>query len=91
MMKNLKILLAVLILLSALPAYAQSGSNAYGGSAGDTILDKTGDWFATVGKSQEEKYRIKVERRAARKIKKAQKKIVKKKKDIAAQKKAFKK
>lgn len=91
MKKVLTVPIMVFALMASSPTYAQRGSNAYGGAAEETVLDKTGDWFATVGKSQEEKNRIKLERRAARKIKKAQKAIEKKKKQITAQKKAFKK
>jgi len=75
----------ILFTYSAMPVYAQ----AQGGVSSDSIFNRMADWFATVGKSQEEKYRIKHERRTARKINKVKKRIAKQKRDIAKKKKAF--
>jgi len=60
-----------------------------GGVEDETTFNRITDWFATVGKSQEEKYRIKHERRTARKIIRAKKRIVKQKRNLAKKKKAF--
>ena len=67
---------------SALPASAQYKSRPIGQVQQDTKFNKFTDWMATLGKPQQEKYRIKAERRAARKVDRA-------KKRIEAQKKAF--
>jgi hypothetical protein len=55
--------------------------------AGDTYLDRLSDWFATVGKSREEKAIIKSRRRAVRRIKDTQKSVARKKKEIEKKKK----
>jgi hypothetical protein len=55
--------------------------------ANDTYLERVSDWFATAGKSREEKTLIKSQRRAARKISNAQKSIAQKKKEIGKKKK----
>ena len=73
-----KIMGSVLLLIAflAVPAvlFAENGYS------GDTAIEKMGDWFATVGKSQDEKDRILLERhtdRMARKIKDSMKRGVK--------------
>ena len=54
-MKKLAIsFLIVLFSLSAVPVYAEYSSKAYGGNSGETFFNRTSDWFATLGKSQEE-------------------------------------
>ena len=91
-MKKLSILFLVfLFLMSMTPVSAGYSSTAYGGTSDSTFFSRTSDWFATLGKSQKEKYRIKHERWAARKIKKAKKRINKQKRDFARQRKASKK
>jgi hypothetical protein len=53
-----KLLLGMLVLaavFTAVPAHAE-----------DSVIDKAGDWIATVGKSPEEKDRILLERRTDR-------------------------
>ncbi|MCK5013972.1 MAG: hypothetical protein KAS66_09140 [Candidatus Omnitrophica bacterium] len=55
--------------------------------ANGTYLERVSDWFATVGKSKEEKAVIKSQRRAARKINNAQRLIARKKKEIEKKKK----
>ena len=71
------------------PAYAQYSSTAYGGTKDDTIFSRVSDWFATAGKTQKEKYLIKAQRRADRKIKKAKKAIARRKRALAKKRKAF--
>lgn len=73
----------VVSVLTAMPAYAQTVPNK------EPLLTKISDWFATAGKSQEEKYLIKAKRRRDRKIKKVQKEIARKRKKMAAQKKSY--
>jgi len=73
------LVLTFVFVASTMPIYAQ----AYGEVYKDTTFNRLTDWFATVGKSQEEKYRIKHERRTARMIYRAKKRINKQKRNIA--------
>lgn len=50
--------------------------------ADDSLLDKTGDWFATLGKTREEKDRILLERKMNRAAKKLEKGMEKAGKDL---------
>ena len=86
--------LCVLLMMPALSVVAQAGdkdgysTGAYSElEAGESYLERVSDWFATVGKSEEEKAVIKSQRRAVRKIKDAQKAIAQKKKEIIKKKK----
>ncbi|MDP8261786.1 MAG: hypothetical protein P9M13_00605 [Candidatus Ancaeobacter aquaticus] len=80
-------LVAVLFLVTALPAFAARGEDkgadqkAYEHASDESIFNRTGDWFATIGKSKEEKQKIKAERKTKRAAKRAEKKAMKKKKD----------
>lgn len=56
---------AVFLLFSLLSVFA-AGCAYAAGSYEDTFLDKTGDWFATLGKPADEKDSILAERRAKR-------------------------
>ena len=87
-MKKVVICIVIIFLISFTPSVnAQQG---YGYSTGayselgadDTYLERVSDWFATNGKSREEKILIKSRRRAARKMAKTQKDIARKKKEI---------
>ena len=69
-----KLFLGMLILVAAfaaVPAYAE-----------DSVLDKAGDWIATVGKSPAEKDRILLERRSDRVAKEFKKGAEKMGKDL---------
>jgi len=90
MKKLLTLFLVLLFITSTIPVYAQYSSKAYEGNKDETTFNRITDWFATVGKPQEEKYRIKHERRTARKISRAKKRIAKQKRDFAKKRKAFK-
>ncbi len=61
-------------------AYSEIGAD-------DTYLDRMSDWFATAGKSRDEKILIKSRRRRERKMANHRKAIARKKKEIAKQKK----
>ena len=76
-------LIIAFLINSVLPAYAGYSSTAYGGTKDETMLSRVSDWFATVGKSQDEKYIIKAQRRAERKKRKAMKAIAENKKKLA--------
>lgn len=90
-MKKLWVLFLVfLFLTSTISVYAGYSSTAYGGASDSTFFSRTSDWFATLGMSQEEKYRVKHERWAARKINKAKKRISKQKRDLAKKKRVYK-
>jgi len=69
---------ALSLALSASPAYAKKGEkgasqSAYEHASDQAIFNRVGDWFATVGKSEEEKEAILMERRAQRATKRAEK------------------
>ena len=82
-MKIFKIILLSLYFTGIVTSgYAQYSSQAYGGEK-LTVFNRFSDWFATVGKPQKEKYRIKLQRRTARKIKKAKKRIARQKKNFS--------
>ena len=54
-------IIAVLIFASAVPVFASESTGAQ-----DSIVDKVGDWFATIGKSQADKQIIIADRRTKR-------------------------
>ena len=73
-----------LILVSA-PVFAAkdrrgASDKAYEQASDEAIFHRVGDWFATRGKSAEEKEAIIAERKAKRAAKRAQKELEKKKK-----------
>ncbi len=81
-MKSFKIIfLVAFLIVQTVPGYAQYSSQAYGGSGKTTMFNRFSDWIATAGKSQEEKYRIKAQRRAYRKIQRAKKRIARQKRN----------
>lgn len=75
MLKTVILMLVIMNLGWISPAYARVQTKK------DTYINRISDWFATVGKSQDEKYIIKNKRRRDRKIKKAKKRIRRKKKE----------
>ena len=89
---KMKVIAAAFIIIfvtgASLPAYSQKNDGAYTTGAYSelnterTYLERVSDWFATVGKSNEEKALIMSRRRAGRKIADAQKAIARKKKEI---------
>ena len=86
-------LVSIFIINLSVPAYSQKrySSGAYSElSAERTYLQRVSDWFATVGKTQEEKAVILSQRQAKRNIVNKQKMIERKKKEIEKQKKKFK-
>ncbi|OGX33742.1 MAG: hypothetical protein A3C36_00560 [Omnitrophica WOR_2 bacterium RIFCSPHIGHO2_02_FULL_52_10] len=82
-------LLTALLMLSVVTASAQVTTQRNKVGQKEPFLARLADWFATVGKPQEEKYLIQKNRRAARKLKKAKKDIARKKKQAAKQKKTY--
>ncbi len=76
-----KVLMTVLMLgcvAIAMPALAQetatkgASAEAYEHASDEAIFNRTADWFATVGKSDEEKAKILAERKAERTVKKTE-------------------
>ena len=86
-MKKIVALMVILALaLTAMPAFAAKGGTrgasqkAYENASDKAVFNRVGDWFATRGKSPEEKEAIIAERdakRAAKKAEKERKKIAK--------------
>lgn len=79
-MKKIAVALGLLLLLAGTSAaFAAKGgekgasAQAYEHASDQSIFNRVGDWFATIGKSGEEKARILEERRAERARKRAQK------------------
>jgi len=87
MKKLVLLLIAVsLALTSSMPAFAAKGSKgaseqAYEHASDKAIFNRVSDWFATVGKSPEEKEKIIAERDAKRAAKRAEKEARKLKKE----------
>jgi 3'-phosphoadenosine 5'-phosphosulfate sulfotransferase (PAPS reductase)/FAD synthetase len=95
-MKKLAVVLVVLSLLAAQSAaFAKpkgvkgASEKAYEHASEEAVFHRVGDWFATIGKSEEEKEKIIAERKAKRaakraeqEAKKAQKELEKKKKEM---------
>ena len=79
MKKNLTLILCTLALVILItPAYAAKGrkgasDQAYKNASDDAMFNRTGDWFATIGKTDAEKEKIIAERREIRAQKRVQK------------------
>ncbi|HQP10313.1 MAG TPA: hypothetical protein PKV41_02880 [Candidatus Omnitrophota bacterium] len=83
MKKTLMLVLAALVVLFTAPSFAQQGSKgasaqAYEHASDEAVFNRVGDWFATIGKSEEEKAAIKAQRRAEREAKRIEKEAKKK-------------
>ncbi len=91
-MRKIAVSVLFVFLISLAPmGYAQPRGGYSTGAyselgADDSYMDRVSDWFATAGKSYEEKVLIKSRRRAARKKKENRKAITRKKKEIAKRK-----
>ncbi|MBU1871296.1 MAG: hypothetical protein KKH80_00630 [Candidatus Omnitrophica bacterium] len=81
-MKRLCLIILLSILLST-PVFSAKGGEkgaseqAYEHASNQTIFNRAGDWFATVGKSAAEKARILQERKAQRTAKRSEKEVQK--------------
>lgn len=67
--------LIALFLISGIPAFAAekgASEKAYEHASDQSIFNRVGDWFATIGKSPEEKEKILAERKAKRAAKRAE-------------------
>ena len=83
MKKITAVFLTAALIVTAPTAQAQVTTRKYGYTQKESFFNRISDWFATTGKSQEEKYLIKKNRRAARNIKKIKSDIARKKKQMA--------
>ncbi len=59
-----------------------AGSKAYEHASENSVFNRVGDWFSTVGKTDEEKETILEERRAKRAMKRAEKETKKAEKEV---------
>ena len=93
MRKLVVVLLAVVFLAGTVDCFAQkvkgASERAQERASDEAVFHRVGDWFATVGKSKEEKEKIIQERKATRAAKRAEKEAEKAK--IKAEKEASKK
>jgi hypothetical protein len=86
-MKKIMVLgLAAMMVLSASVSFAAkdakgASAQAYEHADDQAVFNRVGDWFATVGKSGEEKAKIKAQRKADRAVKRAEKQAQKKAKE----------
>jgi hypothetical protein len=90
MRKVIAIVLVLAIALAAAPAYAApkgvkgASASAYEHASDEAVFHRVGDWFATRGKTPEEKQTILTERKAKRTAKRAEKEAAKAKKEAAS-------
>ena len=94
MRKLVVVLLALVFLAGTVDCFAQkakgASKRAQERASDEAVFHRVGDWFATVGKSKEEKEKIVQERKAQRAVKRAEKEAEKarKKAEKEARKKA---
>ena len=82
MRRVVKLVVAVSLVLGAAPLYAAkdnqgASATAYERASDEAIFHRVGDWFATIGKSKEDKQAVIAEHRAKRMAKQAQKELEK--------------
>lgn len=92
MKKVITFLLVMVLVAGVVPAYAQKAPITKGASttavqkAGDeAVFHRVGDWFATLGKTPEEKQAIIAERKAKRVAQRTQKEAEKAQKELMKQ------
>ena len=84
MRRILTFIIVVSLVATSMPAFAAKGSKgasekAMERASDEAIFHRIGDWFATRGKSEEEKKAVLAERKAKRAAKRAQKEAEKQK------------
>ena len=87
MKKLVAITVILALVLCVVPAFAARGekgasAKAYEKASDEAIFHRVGDWFATRGKSEEERNAILAERKAKRAAKRIEKEAEKKKKQL---------
>ena len=87
MKKFISLLLVVSLVLISVPAMAAQGrrgasDKAYEKASEEAIFHRIGDWFATRGKSEEERQAIITERKAKRAADRAKKQAEKRKREL---------
>lgn len=82
--------LVLVCLFSTLPVHARDASpSAYGHASDESVFIRVSDWFATVGKPEDEKDMVVAQRRTERMAKEAQKAMTKQAKVAGKKMKAF--
>jgi len=87
MKRIVAVMLILCLVIACTPAFAARGSRrgasaqAYEHASDEAIFNRVGDWFATRGKSEEEKAKILTERKAKRAAKRAEKEAKKTQKE----------
>ena len=92
-MRKLAVVLVILSLLAGQSAaFARKGASekAYEHASDEAVFNRIGDWFATIGKSDEEKKKIIAERKAKRAAKRTEKEAMKAQKEMEKKKKEMK-
>ncbi|MGE5279116.1 MAG: hypothetical protein ACM3L6_00020 [Deltaproteobacteria bacterium] len=78
-------ILVALFLASGVPAFAQqqkgASAAAYEHASDQSVFNRVGDWFATVGKSDQEKQQVLAERKARRTADKMKKEAAQRKQE----------
>lgn len=79
MKKTIGLMLVALLVLSPAVSFAAkdgvkgASAQAYENASDNSVFNRVGDWFATIGKSDEEKAKIKAQRKAERAAKRVEK------------------
>ena len=89
-MKRGRVLLVILLMMalsfstSAVLAGGEKGASAsaYEHASDESVFNRVGDWFATIGKTEEEAAAIRAERAATRAAKRAEKEAAKGAKEV---------
>ncbi len=88
MKKVLACVVVAIFMVSSLPVFAaekgskRASAQAYEHASDQSVFNRAGDWFSTIGKSDEEKAVILAERKAKRAAEKAKKEAEKAQKKI---------
>jgi len=91
MKKVLAVLVCMIMLAGVQPVYAApdgtkgASARAVENASDEAVFHRMGDWFATVGKSDEEKAMIKAKRREERRMRKQEKEAKKQAKKMEKQ------
>ena len=78
----MRALIIILVLILVVPGFSYGAPEGGKGASDQAIFNRVGDWFAAVGKSEEERAAIKAERKAKREAKRLEKEARKNKEKI---------
>jgi len=82
MKRKIVIFLAAALITAVASGHAQVTTRLNANTPKEPFMTRMADWFATAGKTQEEKYITLKNRRAARRIKNAKREIARKKRQL---------